>query len=89
MKPEETIDEVNFKKRSYKSYMEIWHCIIREENPEKCMLLAVDFDEGLFKLMPFPETAYEERSFWSHYSHCQFPPRKAKMKIVKSKQEQP
>ncbi len=88
MKEEETITEQQFQKRSYKSYMEIWHCIIREENPEKCMLLAVDFDEGLFKLMPFPEAVYEEKSFWSHYSHCQFPPRqfpprKAKMDIIK------
>jgi len=78
-----TITESQFLKRSYKSYMEIWYYFMDGTVPGKCMLQAIDFNEGLFKLMPYPDGYYEEKLFWAHYSHCQFPPRKAKMKIIK------
>jgi len=35
----------------------------------ECMLLAVDFDLRMFKLVPFENVGYEEKEFWVH---CQF-----------------
>jgi hypothetical protein len=39
----------------------------------ECMLLAIDFDEGLFKLIPFPNDDYRELEFWVRYDHCTIP----------------
>jgi len=39
----------------------------------QCMLLAVDFDERIFKLMPFPNDHAEEEPFWARCEHVKRP----------------
>jgi len=80
--------ENQFNKRCYRPYMEIYHINYKRmkvgfpESVIPCMLIAIDFDEGLFKLSPYPDTPYpEDRSFWAHYNHCSF--NSDKLRIVK------
>jgi hypothetical protein len=37
----------------------------------ECMILAVDFDERLLKIMPIPNDVYEEKEFWCRCEHCE------------------
>lgn len=46
-----------------------------------CMLLSVDFEQCLFKLIPIPEGYYEEIPFWCRVEYCKRPSPKAEMKI--------
>ena len=55
--------------------------IFHQRHPEvdvECMLLAVDFDCGTFKLAPIDTECYEDESFYVSYEHCD-KPRKAKI----------
>lgn len=55
--------------------------IFHQQHPEvdvECMLLAVDFDCGTFKLAPIDTEYYEDESFYVSYKHCD-KPRKAKI----------
>lgn len=55
--------------------------IFHQQHPEvdvECMLLAVDFDCGTFKLTPIDTDFYEDESFFVSYEHCD-KPRKAKI----------
>jgi hypothetical protein len=45
-----------------------------------CMLLAIDFEECLFKLTPFDTEMYEEQSFWCRVENCERSPHKLKIK---------
>lgn len=46
-----------------------------------CILLAIDFDERLLKIIPIPEGYYEEKEFWSRCEHCEIPKPPVKMKV--------
>ena len=55
--------------------------IFHQHHPDvdvECMLLAVDFDCGTFKLAPIDTELYEDESFYVSYEHCD-KPRKAKI----------
>lgn len=45
-----------------------------------CMLLAVDFEEGLFKLTPFDTELYEKTPFWCRFENCKRPLVKLRIK---------
>lgn len=45
-----------------------------------CMLLAVDFEEGLFKLTPFDIENYEKTPFWCRFENCERPFPRLKVK---------
>ncbi len=47
-----------------------------------CMLLAVDFEQQLFKLQPIHDGFYEEIPFWCRVEYCKRPARKPNLKIV-------
>lgn len=60
--------------------------VFHEKHPEvdvECMLLAVDFDRELFRLVSIDTELYEDESFWISYTHCDKPARKPKMKIIR------
>lgn len=44
-----------------------------------CMLLVVDFEQELFKLIPFDTENYENESFWTRIEYCERPKRKLKI----------
>ena len=44
----------------------------------ECMLLAVDFTEGLFKLDPFDKETYQDEPFWARVENCKRPYHKLK-----------
>jgi len=46
----------------------------------ECMLLAVDFEQYLFKLEPFDKEIYETKSFWCRVEYCKRPAPKLKIK---------
>lgn len=48
-----------------------------------CMLIAVDFEREMFKLVPLDQELYEDYEFWIHHKFCDKPHRKPKMKIVR------
>lgn len=55
--------------------------IFHQQHPKvdvECMLLAVDFDCGTFKLAPIDTEYYEDESFYVSYEHCD-KPRNAKI----------
>ncbi len=45
-----------------------------------CMLVAIDFEEDLFKLMPFDTETYHQEPFWCRVENCERPPFKLKVK---------
>lgn len=46
----------------------------------ECMLLAIDFEQDLFKLKPVDEEMYEDESFWVRVEYCKRPRPKLKLK---------
>lgn len=48
----------------------------------ECMLLAIDFENGLLKLEPFDKEIYEDKSFWARVENCKRPA--PKLKVSKS-----
>jgi hypothetical protein len=72
--------EKEFFKRSYRPYQIMNY--IHGNNIIECMIIAVDFDERLFKLKNFRSMFWNETEFWVRCEHCQLPERK--LKIVKS-----
>lgn len=44
-----------------------------------CMLVAIDFEQDLLKLIPFPSEKYEEDPFWVRIEYCEKAPRKLKI----------
>ena len=45
------------------------------------MLLAVDWDNDIVKVIPFPESWAEEKEFWTSIEHVELPSKR--MKVVK------
>lgn len=61
--------------------------IYHQKHPEvdiECMLIGVDFDNGLFHMVPIDEDIYEDKSYWMPYKSCDKQLRKPKMKIIRS-----
>lgn len=80
----------DFLKKKWKPYQEIDFKSSRIQNIDgqlgaiiPCMLLAVDFDEQLLKIIPFPGGYYEEKEFWARCEHCEIS--RPKLKVVGKK----
>lgn len=61
--------------------------IYHQKHPEtdiECMLIGIDFDNGLFHLVPIDQEYYEDRSYWMTYTSCDKLFKKPKMRIVRS-----
>ena len=53
----------------------------KEDVVYECMLIAVDFEQELFKLEPIDKEMYEDTSFWVRVEYCKRPaPRLKKVK---------
>ena len=61
----------------------VFHSLHPEADVE-CMLLGVDFEHGMFHLVPFDDWLYEDRSFWVPYKFCDKQYKKPKMKVIRS-----
>ncbi len=44
-----------------------------------CMLIGIDFEQDLLKLIPFKNEDYEEEPFWVRIEYCEKAPRKLKV----------
>ena len=53
----------------------------------ECMLIGVDFDHGMFHLVPFDMDYYEDKSFWIPYKFCDKQFKKPKMKIIRGNEK--
>lgn len=61
--------------------------IYHQKHPEtdiECMLIGIDFDNGLFHLVPIDQEYYEDRSYWMPYTSCDKLFKKPKMRIIRS-----
>lgn len=61
--------------------------IYHQKHPEtdiECMLIGIDFDNGLFHLVPINQEYYEDRSYWMPYTSCDKLFKKPKMRIIRS-----
>ena len=64
-----------FGKKRFISFEEIIYT--SPENPlmkrftVSCMLVGIDFEQDLLKLIPFPSEKYEEDSFWVRIEYCE------------------
>lgn len=54
---------------------------VHEETFIPVMLLAIDWDNDVLKVVPFPRTNLEEIEFWTSIDHIESP--KPKLKITK------
>lgn len=72
--------EQEFLKKRFKPFEQI-DCKNSKDKVVECMLLAVDFEQRLFHLSPFPNDYYEEKSFWARCDYCNRP--RPKLKVVK------
>jgi hypothetical protein len=66
-----------FLKRSYRPYQQM--NFIKRGVIIECMVLAVDFDEGIIKLESFETDEIKQAEFWAHHDHCELPERKLKI----------
>lgn len=60
--------------------------VYHQQHPDEdveCMLIGVNFDHGLFHLVPFDQEIYEDISFWIPYKFCDKKHKKPKMKIIR------
>ena len=80
--------EEKFLRSSFKSYQILTYQNDRERNRDgelgvilECMLLAVDFDNKVFKIIPIPNQVYEENEFWTSYENCEIFKEKPELKI--------
>lgn len=53
----------------------------KEDVVYECMLLAIDFEQDLFKLEPVDKEMYEDASFWARVEYCKRP--RPKLKVQK------
>ncbi len=82
------MSEQEFLKKSFKPFSLVLYTNDRLKNIDneygatiECFLLAVDFDERLFKLIPLPQSWYDEKEFWARCEHCEIS--RPKLKILK------
>ncbi len=90
------MSEDEFLKKSWKSFMEVEYVNPRGRNIDggegllhPCMVIAVDFNERLLLLEPFPNDLYklnEDVSFWVRCENVQMPKPKLKALTVVKKE---
>lgn len=81
--------EEEFVKKKFSAYQEINFEGRRVTNIDggigaiiPCMVLAVDFDERLLKIIPYPDGDYEAKEgFWVRCEHIEIP--KPRLKVTK------
>lgn len=83
-----TLEE--FEKKRFTGY-EIIECYPKglEERDwmVECMLLAVDFEQKLFRLQPFGDNPiYEEKPFWARVEYCKRP--SPKLRVSKNERRE-
>lgn len=70
-----------FTKKRWKGYEIIEFRPPNKEIVYECMLLAIDFEQDLFKLEPFDKEMYQDESFWARVEYCKRP--RPKLKVAK------
>ena len=66
--------------------MELWYVnsrMIEGYAYISVMLLAIDYDNDTFRVVPFQDTEFEQNEFWTSRDHIELPTKR--MKLVKSK----
>ena len=71
--------ESDFLKRSYRPYQQMDYQF--RDKSFSCMIVAIYFDERLFKLQSFETSEIDAFEFWVRCEHCELP--KQKLKIIK------
>lgn len=84
------MNDQEFQKKAFRGFVEVEY---RSENDFNidgfkgveipCLLLAVDFVEGLIQVQPFPDSHHEPEAFWARYDNIHFPKHQPKLKVVK------
>lgn len=67
----------------FRAYMELFYILkrpIEEYTYFPVMLLSVDFDNEVVKVIPFPDSWAEEKSFWTSIEFIELPTKR--MRIV-------
>lgn len=59
----------------------VWHTQHSDHDID-CMLVGVDFEGEMLRLVPLDLDWYEDKSYWVHYKFVDKPRRKPKMTIV-------
>ena len=54
---------------------------VEKEIVTPCLLLAVDFEQALFKLEPIDKEIYSNKDFWCRREYCRKPEKK-KLRVV-------
>lgn len=60
--------------------------IYHQKHPEvdiECMLIGIDFDNGMFHIYPVDQDYYEDKSYWMPFQSCDKKRVKPKMKVVR------
>lgn len=64
MTPEE------FTKLKFRQFEPITYSDTINHIATECMLLAIDFEQGLFRLAPIFESPYCDEKFWVRFEYC-------------------
>lgn len=59
----------------------IWHTKHPDHDIE-CMLVGVDFEGEMFRLVPLDLDWYEDKEYWVHFKYVDKKRRKPKMEII-------
>lgn len=59
----------------------LWH-VKHPDHDVECMLIGVDFEGELFRLVPLDQSWYEDIEYWVHYKFVDKLRRKPKMNVV-------
>lgn len=71
-----------FKSRMYKDSMELHYICPRTGDRIECMLVGINFDEGIFFLTVIPNEKYRDWQILTvNHSHVEFPPKKLKVVV--------
>jgi len=71
-------------KYRFKAYMEIDYRHLRMEEPIRCMLVSVNFDDNVMIVCPI-DPDYENKDFTTSTDYCFMPPKpskESKLKII-------
>lgn len=80
--PRITMTLEEFEKKRFIGYEEI-ECYPKsfDDYCIPCMLLAVDFEQKLFRLLPIDTEMYEDKPFWARPEYCKRP--NPRLKLLK------
>ena len=68
-------------KYRFKAYMQIDYKHIRMENPIRCMLVSVDFDNNVMTICPI-DPDYENKDFTTSTDYTFLPPKESKLRVT-------